>query len=184
MANLITLARMALIIPFVIAFLANAPWNMTVALAIFIIASLTDFVDGWVARARGETSALGAALDPIADKLLIAAAFILLVRNGVIVGAGVIAVIVIILRELLVSGLREALSAQQKTLAVTTLAKWKTTAQLVAAGLLLAAAPTGIIGEPLRPVASAALWIATVMTFWTGAEYSLRAATLLRTPQQ
>lgn len=180
MANLITLARMALVVPFVFAFLANAPWNMTAALTIFVIASFSDFLDGYVARRRGETSALGAALDPIADKLLIAAAFILLVRNGVVHGAGVIAVIVIILRELLVSGLREALSAQALSLSVTALAKWKTTAQLVAAGLLLAAAPTGVAGEALRPAASAALWLATVLTFWTGAVYARRAAALLR----
>lgn len=180
MANLITLARMALVIPFVIAFLANAPWNMTVALVIFVIAALTDFVDGRVARARGETSALGAALDPIADKLLIAAAFILLVRNGVVAGAGVVAVIIIILREILVSGLREALSMTQRALEVTAMAKWKTTAQLIAAGLLIAAAPTGIAGEALRPAASAALWIAAMMTLWTGAEYSMRAAEILR----
>ena len=180
MANMLTLARMALGIPFVFAVLANAPWNMTAALVIFIIASATDFLDGWVARTRGETSALGAALDPIADKLIVAAALILLVRNGVVSGPGVIAVIVIILREILVSGLREALGERKSELAVTMLAKWKTTAQLVAAGLLLAAAPTGVIGEPLRPLASAALWIAAVLTFWTGADYALRSMTLLR----
>ena len=181
MANLITLARMALVIPFVIAFLTDAPWNMNLALAIFVLAAITDFFDGWVARARGETSKLGAALDPIADKLLIAAALILLARNGVIAGAGVVAVIIIILREILVSGLREALSQMQQTLDVTTLAKWKTTAQLVAAGLLIAAAPNGLIGEALRPAASAALWIAAVMTFWSGADYALRAGEVLRT---
>ncbi|MCK5745144.1 MAG: CDP-alcohol phosphatidyltransferase family protein, partial [Oricola sp.] len=93
MANMITLARIALVVPCTFAFLANAPWNLTVALVIFVIAALTDFLDGYVARARGETSALGAALDPVADKLLIAAAFILLVRNGVVHGAGVVAVI-------------------------------------------------------------------------------------------
>lgn len=180
MANLITLARMALVIPFVFVFLANAPWNMTAALILFVIAALTDFIDGRVARARGETSALGAALDPIADKLLVAAALILLARNGVIAGFGVVAVLIIILREILVSGLREALAATQQTLSVTTLAKWKTTAQLIAAGMMLAAAPTGIAGEALRPAASAALWIAAIMTLWTGADYSLRAAALLK----
>lgn len=183
MANMITLGRMALVIPFVIAFLANAAWNMKAALIIFMIAALSDFADGFVARRRNETSALGAALDPIADKVLIAAALILLVHNGIISGGGVIAVLVIILREILVSGLREALSAGQHTLAVTGLAKWKTTAQLIAAGLFLAAAPSGFVGEPLRPAASAALWIAAVLTFWTGSDYALRAAGLLRTPR-
>lgn len=180
MANLITLARMALVVPFVFVFLANAPWNMTAALVIFVIAALTDFVDGRVARARGESSALGAALDPIADKLIVAAALILLARNGVIAGYGVVAVIIIILREILVSGLREALAAAGQTLAVTPLAKWKTTAQLVAAGLMLAAAPTGIAGEALRPAASAALWLAAILTLWTGGDYSVRAAALLK----
>lgn len=180
MANMLTLARMALVVPFVFAFLANAPWNMTAALAIFIVAAATDFLDGWVARARGEVSALGAALDPIADKLIVAAAFILLVKNGVVSGAGVVAVIIIILREILVSGLREALGDRKSELAVTRLAKWKTAVQILAAGLLLAAAPTGIAGDALRPAASAALWIAAVLTFWTGADYALRAMTLLR----
>lgn len=180
MANLITSARIALIIPFIFVFMANASWNMSAALVIFVIAALTDFIDGRVARARGETSALGAALDPIADKLLVAAALILLARNGVIAGAGVVAVLVIILREVFVSGLREALGRRGEALAVTSLAKWKTTAQLVATGLLIAAAPTGIIGDSLRPAASAALWIAAMLTFWTGTEYGLRAIHLLR----
>lgn len=181
MANLITIARMALIIPFVFVFMMNAEWNLKAALVIFLVAALSDFLDGYVARARGETSALGAALDPIADKLLVAAALILLLRNGVVSGAGAVAVLIIILREILVSGLREALRAQQHALPVTGLAKWKTTAQLVAVGLLLAAAPTGFIGEPLRPAASAVLWGATILTLWTGAAYALQAAAILRT---
>ena len=180
MANLLTLGRIALIVPFVAAFLANAAWNMTAALAIFALAALTDLLDGRVARARGEVSALGAALDPLADKLLIAAALILLVRNGVVYGAGVVAVIVIILREILVSGLREAVSGRGASLPVTALAKWKTAAQLVAAGLLIAAAPSGLAGEALRPIAIGALWLAAALTFWTGADYALGAARLLR----
>ena len=182
MANIITFTRILLIIPFVAAFLANVSWNMKAALAIFIIAALTDFVDGRVARARGETSPLGAALDPLADKLLVAAALILLARNGVIQCFGVIAVLIIILRELVVSGLREALGAQAKSLPVTALAKWKTTAQLAAAGLLLAAAPFGAVGESLRPAAGGVLWLAAVLTAWTGAEYVRRSLKLLREP--
>ncbi len=180
MANLITLGRIALIIPFIWAFLTNAPWNMIAAFVIFVIAALTDFLDGRVARARGEVSALGAALDPLADKHLNASALILLMRNGVIAGAGVIAVIIIILREMLISGLREAIAQRGGSLKVTRLAKWKTTAQLTAAGLLLAAAPQGFIGEALRPFASGVFWLAAVLTFWTGADYAYRAARQLR----
>lgn len=180
MANILTLARIALIAPFVAIFLANTPWNMTVALGIFVIASLTDFLDGRIARARGEVSVLGAALDPLADKLLIAAALVLLLRNGVVAGVSVIAILIILLREILVSGLREAVSKYNADLPVTGLAKWKTTAQLVAVGALLAAAPGGLIGEPLRPYAIGILWAASILTFWTGAEYAVQAARILR----
>jgi len=180
MANLLTLGRIALIVPFVWAFLYNAPWNMIVALVIFVIAAFTDFFDGRIARARGEVSALGAALDPLADKLLVAAALILLIRNGIVHSAGVIAVIIIILREILVSGLREAVTAKGESLPVTLLAKWKTAAQLIAVGLLLAAAPMGLVGQALRPFAVGALWLAAILTFWTGADYALRAGRFLR----
>lgn len=183
MANLITLARILLIIPFCILFLTNAEWNMKAAFVVFVIASLTDFVDGRVARARGEVSALGAAIDPLADKLLITAALILLLRNGIIGGFGVVAVISIILRELLISGLREAIAKKGGSLPVTGLAKWKTTAQLVAAGLLLAAAPHGLVGADLRPVAIGVLWLATVLTIWTGADYTIAAIKELNRPE-
>ncbi len=179
MANVITLARIALIIPFVALFMANAPWNMTAAFAVFVLASLTDFLDGRVARARNEVSALGAAIDPLADKLLIAAALILLVRNGVIGGLSVVATIAIILREILVSGLREAVSARGGALPVTPMAKWKTAAQIIAAGFLLATAPQGLIGEEYRPIGVGALWLAAILTIWTGAAYSVGAARLL-----
>ena len=180
MANLLTIGRIVLIAPFIAIFLTDISWGMKAAFAIFVIAALTDFLDGHVARARGETSSLGAALDPLADKLLIAAALILLVRNGVIHGTSVVAVIIIILREILVSGLREAVTAQGGSLPVTGLAKWKTAVQLIAAGLLLAAAPAGLVGEALRPAAVGALWLAAILTFWTGADYAYRAAQLLR----
>lgn len=180
MANILTFGRIALIVPFVAVFLWDASWNMKAAFVVFVVAALTDFFDGWVARARRETSALGAAIDPVADKLLIAAALILLVRNGIIHGPGVIAVIVIIAREILVSGLREAVAAKGAALTVTPLAKWKTAAQLLAAGLFLAAAPQGFISELSRAAASGVLWLAAVLTFWTGADYVWRAAHVLR----
>lgn len=179
MANLLTLARIALILPFAAMFFVNAAWAMTAALVIFIIAASTDFLDGYVARARGETSALGAALDPLADKLLVAAALILLIRNGVIAGAGVAAALIIVLREVLVGGLREAVTLKGASLPVTGIAKLKTAAQLIAVGLLLASAPGGVLGEGARPLASGVFWLAAVLTLWTGADYSWRAAALL-----
>ncbi|MGE0408653.1 MAG: CDP-diacylglycerol--glycerol-3-phosphate 3-phosphatidyltransferase [Amphiplicatus sp.] len=184
MANLLTLLRILLIVPFTAAFLWDASWNMSVAFCFFAASALTDFFDGYVARKRNEVSALGAALDPIADKLLVAAALFLLVRNGVVREAGVVAAIVIVLREILVSGLREALARRGEALAVTGLAKWKTAGQLLAVGALLAAAPGGIAGEGLRPLASGLLWLAAVLTFWTGADYASRAAALLSRPMR
>jgi cardiolipin synthase len=180
MANLLTIGRIVLIIPFAAMFFISAPWAMNVALLIFAIASVTDLLDGWVARARNEVSALGAALDPIADKLLIAAALLLLVRNGTIREAGVAAALIILLREIFVGGLREALAARGKTMPVTGLAKWKTAAQMIAIGLLLAAAPDGVFGQAWQAGADGALWLAAVLTLWTGADYARRGIRALR----
>lgn len=182
MANLLTLSRMLFVIPLAAMFYVDAAWAMKGALAIFVIAAITDFFDGIVARARGETSVLGAALDPLADKVLIAAALILLTRNGVIRDWGVIAALIVVLRELLVTGLREAMALQGKRLEVTGLAKWKTATQMVAVGLLLAAAPTGLADEAWRPAASGVLWAAAVLTLWSGADYAAKAVAALRRP--
>lgn len=180
MATAITLARMALVIPFAACFFIDASWGLTAALAVFLIAAATDFLDGRIARARGEVSALGGALDPLADKLLVAAALLLLVRNGVIRDAGVVAALIILLREFIVSGLREAVTQAGDTLPVTRLAKWKTGAQMTAAAALIAAAPGGAIGEPVRALAAGLLWLAAVLTFWTGAAYARSAVRILR----
>ncbi len=180
MANLLTLARIALIVPFAALFFISAAWALKAAFVIFTIAALTDFFDGRLARSRGETTALGAALDPLADKLLIAAAILLLVRNGVIRDFSVLAAMAILLRELLVGGLREALGRFDATLPVTGLAKMKTSLQLLGVGLLVAAAPAGIAGYALQPVALAVFWLAALLTLVTGAEYTRQAVRLLR----
>lgn len=180
MANLLTFARIILVIPFAALFFVSAPWAMNVALLLFGVASITDLLDGWVARARNEVSALGAALDPVADKLLIAAALLLLVRNGYIREAGVVAALIILLREVFVGGLREALGARAKTLPVTGLAKWKTAAQMIAIGLFLAAAPESVLGPSWQAGADGALWVAAILTLWTGADYARRGISALR----
>lgn len=184
MANVLTLMRIALVVPFCLVFMANVPWNLTAALIIFVIAAATDFFDGYIARARNEVSALGAALDPLADKLLITAALILLSRNGVIYGAHIFAPLIIILREMLVSGLREAVSLRGEKLPVVGLAKVKTAVQLVATAALLASAPTGIIGPSLLPIATGLLWLAAALTLITGARYTAHAVRILRANDQ
>lgn len=181
MANILTLSRFFLIVPFAMMFFASYSGAMIIALAIFVVASLTDFFDGWVARARGETSALGAALDPIADKALAAIAILLLTKNGIIRDASVVAGAIILFREILVSGLREALGGRGQQLPVTSLAKIKTAAQLIALTLFLATAPGGLTNEPLiRTIAEMTFWLAALLTLWTGAIYTRAAVSILR----
>ncbi|MCB2113901.1 MAG: CDP-diacylglycerol--glycerol-3-phosphate 3-phosphatidyltransferase [Parvularculaceae bacterium] len=180
MANWLTLSRIILIAPFAAIFFINAPWAMNAALAVFILAAVTDFLDGRIARSRNETSALGAAIDPLADKLLVAASILLLVRNGYIHNADFIAALIILLREILVGGLREALGPTGAVLKVSALAKWKTTAQLIAIALFLASAPGGILPASSSQAASAVLWIAAILTAITGAQYIKDAVRLLR----
>lgn len=180
MANALTFARIALIAPFAAMFFIAAPWAMQAALALFILAALTDLFDGMAARSTGRVTALGAALDPLADKMLIAAALILLTRNGVIRDAGVIAALIILMREIFVGGMREAVGQKGETLPVTALAKLKTMAQLIAIALLLAAAPGGAGSEAMRPLAAAIFWFAAVLTAWTGVDYGARAIRILR----
>ncbi len=145
-----------------------ARWS---ALAIFTIASITDFFDGYLARIWKQTSALGRMLDPIADKLLVAACLCLLAADGTIAGWTIWAAIIILSREILVSGLREYLAELKVSVPVTTLAKWKTTVQMVAIGFLLA----GPAGDKVLPYTSeigiVLLWVAAVITLYTGWDY-------------
>ncbi len=145
-----------------------ARWS---ALAIFIVASITDFLDGYLARIWQQTSALGRMLDPIADKLLVAACLLLLAADGTIAGWTIWAAIIILCREILVSGLREYLAELKVSVPVTQIAKWKTTVQMVAIGFLLA----GSAGDKILPYTSQTgiglLWVAALITLYTGYDY-------------
>lgn len=141
------------------------------ALAIFVIASITDFFDGYLARIWEQTSSLGKMLDPIADKLLVSACLLLLSAEGTIAGWTTWAAIIILSREILVSGLREYLAELKVSVPVTQLAKWKTTLQMVAIGFLLA----GPAGDKVLPYSTqigvALLWVAAIVTLYTGYDY-------------
>ena len=149
----------------------NARWA---AFALFVAASITDWLDGYLARAWQQQSALGRMLDPIADKLLVGATLLMLVRDDTIGGGAIWAAVIILSREILVSGLREFLAELNVKIHVTWLAKWKTAAQMVALAVLLA----GPAAEKVLPGVSIAglllLWAAAVLTLWTGYDY-LRA---------
>jgi CDP-diacylglycerol---glycerol-3-phosphate 3-phosphatidyltransferase len=174
--NLLTYARIAAV-PAVVAcmywadILQGGLWLRWVALAIFIAAGVTDFFDGYFARAWGQLSTFGRMLDPIADKLLVASCLLMLAANGTIKGWSLWAAIVILCREILVSGLREYLAELRVSVPVTRLAKWKTTAQLVAIGFLV----LGEAGDRIVPVVTLTgltlLWLSALLTLYTGWDY-------------
>src|SRR2546421_13060082 len=174
--NLLTYARIAAV-PAVVAclywqdILQGGLWLRWVALAIFISAGVTDALDGYFARKRGEQSAFGRMLDPIADKLLVASCLLMLAAAGTIRGWALWAAIVILCREILVSGLREYLAELRVSVPVTALAKWKTFLQLLAIGFLIA----GEAGDLILPITSligiALLWLSAILTLYTGWDY-------------
>ena len=157
------------------------------AFVAFVVAAVTDFFDGWLARKLDATSLLGAILDPIADKVLVAAAIVGVIaigQPGVALPGGLI-----LFREFSVSALRETLAPRGLKLPVTLLAKWKTTLQLVALALLLFVPAWSFWGLPCDPDVQAKaggwalglLWLAAAVTVWTGVEYALAARRALRT---
>ena len=145
-----------------------ARWS---ALGLFIFASVTDFFDGYFARAWQQTSSLGRMLDPIADKLLVAACLLLLAADGTIAGWTIWAAIVILSREILVSGLREYLAELKVAVPVTQLAKWKTTVQMIALGFLLAGPAGDKVFYYCTETGIILLWIAAAITLITGWDY-------------
>jgi cardiolipin synthase len=182
--NALTYARIAAV-PAVVAcmywqdILQGGLWLRWVGLAIFIAAGVTDILDGYFARVWDQQSSFGRMLDPIADKLLVSSCLLMLAADGTIRGWSLWAAIVILCREILVSGLREYLAELRVGVPVTTLAKWKTTAQLVAIGFLLAGEAgdvvvTSIVGVPglyVTGVGLGLLWISALVTLYTGYDY-------------
>jgi CDP-diacylglycerol--glycerol-3-phosphate 3-phosphatidyltransferase len=169
--NLLTYGRIVAIPVILLLLFAGQDWARWTAMILFVIASITDFLDGWIARAWQLGSTLGQVLDPIADKLLVSACLLMLVADGTISGWSVWAAIVILSREILVSGLREFLAGLQVGMPVTQLAKWKTAIQMVALGFLLA----GPAGDHVFPyttiVGLVLLWAAAAVTMYTGFDY-------------
>lgn len=162
LANKLTLLRIILIPPVVVCLtLPGRGYQWTAAL-VFFVAALTDYLDGYLSRSRNEVSRLGKLLDPMADKLLIAAVFITLVDIGRVPGW---MVIVIVLRELAVTSLRAMAAAEGHVVPADTLGKWKMVAQIVAAISLIL---------ELEPLATSSLWVAVLLTLWSGIDYVRR----------
>jgi cardiolipin synthase (CMP-forming) len=169
---MLTYGRLAAV-PLVVAFLFWPAefWARWTALAIYSAAAVTDFFDGYLARAWSQQSSLGRMLDPIADKLLVAAVLLALVADKTIAGWSLWAAIVILCREILVSGLREYLAELRVSVPVSTVAKWKTTAQLVALGFLIAGPAGAAVLPSSITVGIVLLWIAALLTLYTGWDY-------------
>lgn len=166
--NLLTFARVALIPPLILLLFLDSIEFRWWAVGLFVFLAVTDYLDGYLARILHQHSELGALIDPIADKVLVAAIVIALVGTGDIAGWDIAGAILILSREFLVSGLREFLALRALPLPVTYLAKWKTTVQLVAITLFLVP-PLGMAGQ--SEVTSALWWIATGLTLITGFDY-------------
>ncbi|HEY7248286.1 MAG TPA: CDP-diacylglycerol--glycerol-3-phosphate 3-phosphatidyltransferase [Xanthobacteraceae bacterium] len=176
LANLLTFARIAAV-PAVVAclywqdILQGGVWLRWVALIIFIAAGVTDVLDGYFARKWKEQSSFGRMLDPIADKLLVASCLLMLAADGTIRGWSLWAAIVILCREILVSGLREYLAELRVSVPVTQLAKWKTTLQLVAVGFLIAGKAGDAILPVVTPMGLTLIWLSAILTLYTGWDY-------------
>ena len=142
-----------------------------VALAVFVVAGISDFLDGYFARAWSQQSSLGRMLDPIADKLLVASCLLMLAAESTIHGWALFAAVVILCREILVSGLREYLAELRVSVPVTRLAKWKTTLQLIAVGFLIAGEAGDAIVPGVTRIGITLLWLSALLTLYTGWDY-------------
>ena len=171
--NLLTYARLAAVPALAaVMYFVEGEMGRWLALAIFGLAGVTDFLDGYLARAWSQQSSLGRMLDPIADKLLVGAALLLLVADQTISGWSIWAALIILSREILVSGLREYLAELNVRVTVSHLAKWKTTVQMVALCVLLAGNPAGdLCACAAVDIGLGLLWMSAVLTLYTGFDY-------------
>jgi len=169
-SNLLTIARILVIPIIVICIYLTNPFYGWIAFFLFCLASITDYFDGYIARIRNEITNFGTFLDPIADKLLVAAVILILTSKEVIADWETIPALIILLREIAVSGLREYLAGIKVSVPVSRIGKIKTTIQLIALALLILS-ENGITFIPIMLIGNIALWIAGLLTLYTGYDY-------------
>ena len=173
--NTLTIGRIVIVPIFILSFYLPGAMGDWIPFLLFVLASFTDFLDGLLARLYKEESKLGELLDPIADKIIVSSALVLLVMDGTIINYEVIAGIIILIREILISGLREFLAKVQVAMPVNNLAKFKTFIQMFAIATLL----TGESGNKLinfgdynaHSIGIVLLWLAAFLTLYTGYDY-------------
>ena len=168
--NLLSLSRIVAVPALIVAFYVEPPLSNWVAFGIFAAAGLTDWLDGYLARTMNKVSGLGGFLDPIADKLLVATALLMLVYVDRIGDWSILPAIVIMCREILVSGLREFLAQLRVRVPVSRLAKWKTVVQMIALGFLIVG-DAGWHKIPVIEIGIAGIWLAAGITIYTGYDY-------------
>ena len=168
--NIITLFRIAIIPIILIMIITKGTTNGWVAFILFCIAGISDFFDGYLARIRKEQTSFGEILDPIADKLLVASVILILTAKGTIEGWTTIPALIILLREIIVSGLREFLAGIKVSIPVSRVAKLKTFLQISALAILILD-ESGIEVIPFLLFGKFALWLAATLTLYTGYDY-------------
>ena len=169
-SNILTIARIGIIPIIVLCIYLNDPFYGWLAFILFCTASITDYFDGYLARIRNEVTNFGTFLDPIADKLLVAAVILILTSKEVIADWETIPALIILLREIAVSGLREYLAKIKVSVPVSRIAKIKTSIQLIALAFLILS-ESGMTIVPIFSIGKIALWIAGMLTLYTGYDY-------------
>ena len=177
--NILTIGRIIIVPIFVLTFFIPGLFGDLIPFFLFALASFTDYLDGLLARMFKEESKLGELLDPIADKILVAAALILLVMNGTIKNYEVIAAIIILTREILVSGIREFFGTKNSIFDVLTLSKYKTACQMLAIILLLTSTQNFIWNIQFYYVGIVFLWISALIALYTGIVYFIKSLKIL-----
>ena len=170
LSNFLTLIRIAVIPIIVFCIYLKNPYFGWVAFVLFCLASITDYFDGYIARLRNEVTNFGTFLDPIADKLLVAAVILILTSKGVISDWDTVPALIILLREITVSGLREYLAGIKVSVPVSKIAKFKTSLQLIALGILILS-ESGVYYLLVIIIGKISLWIAAILTLYTGYDY-------------
>ena len=171
--NSLTISRIALVPLFVAAFFLPGETGRWIVFLLFCLAGLTDAVDGMIARRLNAESSLGRMLDPIADKLIVSAALLMLTADRTLQGIHLVPALVILCREILVSGLREFLAGADVSLPVTRVAKMKTVVQMVAIAALIATTASERMLPGVTSLALIGLWVAAGLTMYTGYAYLL-----------
>ncbi|ATX81964.1 CDP-diacylglycerol--glycerol-3-phosphate 3-phosphatidyltransferase [Mariprofundus ferrinatatus] len=165
-SNQLTFGRVAIIPVFIVVFYLPGELSYWLSSLLFVLAAITDWLDGYLARTRGEVTAFGRFLDPVADKLLVAAALVLLVSEDM---APAILAVIIIGREIAIGALREWLAEHATVVHVSWIGKWKTALQMIAISALLL--HVEVTGVSMHDVGLSLLWVAAALTLWSGYDY-------------